>query len=82
MGDHDEGPVKIAVDGRRFTFRVERGPALSFWIVECEGKVWRSPVAFTGQEKPGFFQSMARSAGGAPRALAGNNVEEAADLTA
>ena len=54
--------VQLDLDGRQFTFRVDDDPPLSFWRIESEGKVFRSPMTVSGNEEPEFFRALARTA--------------------
>ena len=54
--------VQLDYEGRRITFRAESDPPLSFWRVECGGRVYRSSAHVEGDELPEFFRNLVRVA--------------------
>jgi hypothetical protein len=57
-----EPVVQLDYDGRRFTFRVESKPPFSYWRIEWNGRVYRSPAHVEGDEQPEFFRNLVRVA--------------------
>ena len=57
-----ERALPLDLDGRQCVFRVDDDPPLSFWRIESEGRVFRSPIAVSGNEVLGFFRALARMA--------------------
>jgi hypothetical protein len=54
--------VRCEYPGRQLTFRIDDRPPLRFWRVECEGRVFHSPLTVSGNEIPElFFPSLARA---------------------
>ena len=49
-------------DGRRFEFRPELYDGQWFWLVECGGRFYHSPLTVAGGEQPEFFRALARLA--------------------
>jgi hypothetical protein len=54
--------VHLELDGRRFTFSLDDVDGVQFWCVESEGKTWRSPATYSGNEIPeSYFAALARA---------------------
>jgi hypothetical protein len=54
--------VQLEHEGRRFTFRIDRDSPLSFWRIECDGRVYPAPLRVRGDEPPEFFRKLVRTA--------------------
>jgi hypothetical protein len=67
-----ERVVQLSHRGYDFAFRVDDDTPMSFWRVESEGCVYRSPMQVEGMEEPGFFAPLptSRTASGLARATA------------
>lgn len=57
-----ETVVQLEHEGRRYTFRVDHDPPLAFWRVECEGRVYLTPMRVMGGEEPEFFRGIVEAA--------------------
>jgi hypothetical protein len=65
---NDHGPmsdlepvVQLDHEGRRFTFRVDHDPPLSFWRVDVDEMVYPSFLRVSGVESPAFFRNLANA---------------------
>ena len=56
--------TQLTHKGRVFNFRPDPVPPfrMAFWLVECEGRMFRSPERVTGDEPPEFFIALADAA--------------------
>lgn len=56
--------IQLTHNGQLFTFRWDpEGPfSLAFWLVESEGRVYRSPTRVTGREQADLFRALANDA--------------------
>lgn len=56
--------VQLTHKGRLFIFTADPVPPfrMAFWLVQSEGRQFRSPLQVTGTEQPEFFRALADAA--------------------